>query len=186
MNKTDIFSPPRDITCCFTGHRVVPYKKRALIRDRTELEVAWLITHGVTHFVTGGALGYDTIAALSVLRAKKKHHEVKLHLFFPSPTQSARWSDTDRLIYNRIRELADSVLITGTNNTASSMFHRNEAMVNASSYCIAYYDPETQTDPLHPHGGTYTTLEFAKKHGLSITNVNDPHPLELATHADYF
>ncbi len=180
-----IYQPPKEFTCCFTGHRSIPLDDVDLILTKLDLEIGWLYSHGVTDFVTGGALGFDTLAARAILRSRRRNHDIKLHLYLPSPHQAASWKPTDVQIYDTIRELADSVSIIGTNNSAQCMHMRNHAMVDASSYCVAYYDPAT-FDPEHPNrGGTFNTIKYAKTRGLSVTNLHDAHPAELQTTHDF-
>ena len=52
-------------TCCFTVHRVIPVDEYEAIAQRLEEEIVNLIHQGVRYFATGGALGFDTMAALS-------------------------------------------------------------------------------------------------------------------------
>jgi uncharacterized phage-like protein YoqJ len=61
-----------------------------------------LIRHGATHFYAGGALGFDTIAALTVLRLKKLYPQIKLCLILPCKNQTKMWSESDRAIYEGI------------------------------------------------------------------------------------
>ena len=53
----------KEHTCCFTGHRTIPTDKMQEIVARTEARVRELIRGGYRCFITGGAVGYDTLAA---------------------------------------------------------------------------------------------------------------------------
>jgi len=57
-------------TCCFTGHRVLPANQIEGIIIRLDEEIDRLIVQGITDFISGGALGFDQIAA-SLIIAKK-------------------------------------------------------------------------------------------------------------------
>lgn len=59
-------------TCCFTGHRIIKQTSLTLVKQKTEIEVRKLIVQGVTHFIAGGALVFDTLAAQTVLDLKKR------------------------------------------------------------------------------------------------------------------
>ena len=61
----------REQTCCFTGHRILPKGKEKQIFNKTREVVIGLIEQGVKYFGTGGAIGYDTIAAQVILSLKK-------------------------------------------------------------------------------------------------------------------
>ena len=57
--------------CCFTGHRIIKKNIIPLIKQNIAIEIRKLITQGVTYFIVGGALGFDTLAAQTVLDLKK-------------------------------------------------------------------------------------------------------------------
>lgn len=62
----------RDKTCCFTGHRKIPANLRAVIAVEIEKRIVELIGQGYIIFETGGALGFDTVAAQVVLRVRNQ------------------------------------------------------------------------------------------------------------------
>ena len=69
-------------TCCFTGHRELsPTCERALteILDR-RLEALFAI--GFTEFRTGGALGFDTLAAERTLLLTEEYQEKLAYTLF--------------------------------------------------------------------------------------------------------
>ena len=67
--------------CFFTGHRVIPEEDIPNIRNLLLRTCTLLITkYGVTDFITGGALGFDTLAARIVLELKQKY-DIRLHIF---------------------------------------------------------------------------------------------------------
>ena len=70
-------------TCCFTGHREIPFLRRHHIAKVLKQELEKLIEQGVIYFGAGGALGFDTMAAQTVLSLKSKHPEIKLILVLP-------------------------------------------------------------------------------------------------------
>ena len=53
-------------TCCFAGHRKLPIRQIERIVLNLDREVDNLIAQGVTDFISGGALGFDHIAAIYV------------------------------------------------------------------------------------------------------------------------
>ncbi len=174
------FAPPKDMTCCFTGHRFLSPDICKILTYRLDLEIAWLAGQGVSHFVAGGALGFDTLAAQAVLRMRKSIPNLQLHLYLPSPNQASAWNNNDVRIYNDIRNAANTVSVIGESNTAACMMQRNQAMVKASCCVIAYYDPATQIPGQPPHGGTYNTVKFAHSLGIPVTNLHDESPSELS------
>ena len=64
-------------TCFFTGHRILA---ESFTPNRLEKGIEYLINQGVDTFITGGAIGFDTEADQAVLRAKKNHPHIQLHI----------------------------------------------------------------------------------------------------------
>ena len=92
-----------EMTCCFTGHRNL--KKYSLGKLKIELEnaIEKLISDGVVNFEAGGALGFDTIAALTVLKMEKKFQQIKLILILPCRNQAYKWNKSDIETYEYIK-----------------------------------------------------------------------------------
>lgn len=67
--------------CCFTGHRKIDNDKKEKIRAELKNILTGLIEEGCTCFYAGGALGFDTIAALTVLELKNHIRISGLYLF---------------------------------------------------------------------------------------------------------
>ncbi len=97
-------------TCCFTGHRNISESRRFQIEQRLEKEIAHLIHQGVDCFLAGGALGFDTMAALAVLNFRNKYPGIQLILVLPCENQTDGWNGQDIKTYNQIREQADRVV----------------------------------------------------------------------------
>lgn len=58
-----------------------------MVFEQTKAIVTLLVSKGFKYFGTGGALGFDTIAAQAVLSVKETHPEVKLILVLPCETK---------------------------------------------------------------------------------------------------
>lgn len=96
-------------TCCFTGHRdIAPYTPDTVF-EQTKAVVTLLVSKGFKYFGTGGALGFDTLAAQAVLSVKETHPEVKLILVLPCENQTKFWKQQDIDVYNDIKLRADKV-----------------------------------------------------------------------------
>lgn len=150
-------------TCCFTGHRHLPEDQKEEIAARLEKAVVTLIHSGYLYFGAGGALGFDTVCAKTVLRLRQHYPEIKLILVLPCVSQAERWSPADKAIYREIMEQANKVVYTSQEYTQDCMFKRNRHLVDCSSACICYQTKAT--------GGTAYTVEYARKHGLRIINL---------------
>ena len=57
-------------TCCFSGHRHLPKQETLHIHNLLVKHILKLIHIGVNTFICGGALGFDTLAALAVLKIR--------------------------------------------------------------------------------------------------------------------
>lgn len=151
----------KEITCCFTGHRSLgaSFKKEEL-----KSAIEGLIDRGVKIFIAGGALGFDTEAALEVLRQRKKGKDVALHIYAPCSNQSERFSFMEKWMYKKILKHADYVDMPDRTYFNGCMKIRNYKMVDNSSYVIAYYSGEFKS-------GTGQTVRYAQKCGLEIINL---------------
>lgn len=150
----------RERTCCFTGHRIIPAKVVPQLKEELEQAVAGLIDQGVTQFVAGGALGFDTLAAEEVLRQRKTHPNVRLHLMIPCKGQESKWRLGDRLRYQKITRQADEVTCLAEAYYDGCMLKRNREMIDASAYCVVYC--------AKPKGGAVYTANRAEQAGLHM------------------
>ena len=57
-------------TCFFTGHRKIAQSKIEIVKAQLADNIEKMITeYGVNTFIDGGALGFDTIAAETVIES---------------------------------------------------------------------------------------------------------------------
>ena len=91
--KGDIFV--RTQTCCFTGHRHIPEKNYAEIREKLEQTIIKLYNNGIINYRAGGALGFDTLAAETVLRLRETYSELRLILVLSCKDQTRGWKAKD-------------------------------------------------------------------------------------------
>ena len=151
-------------TCCFTGHRELPtgWCQRELAQ-RLEQAVIEQVEKGIRFFGAGGARGFDTLAAQTVLRLKKRYPDIKLILVLPCLTQTRGWPVEDVEEYERIKAQADKVVYTSQEYTKGCMFQRNRHLVDNSSVCICYLTKDS--------GGTAYTVNYAKEQGIEVINL---------------
>ena len=60
----------KDKTACFTGHRKIAFEQQRYVAERLKQTIEELILDRYCYFGTGGALGFDTLAAQCVLFLK--------------------------------------------------------------------------------------------------------------------
>ena len=155
----------KEFTCFFTGHRIIAKNAAAAIETRIEQEVESLINDkGVTDFITGGALGFDTLAARVIIRLKEKYDYIKLHLYLPCYNQMANWNARDQYEGRMIMSYADSKRYTTEGGYVTGCMQlRNKRMVNDAHYCIAYMN--------RPRSGTAQTVAYAEDKNCVIINI---------------
>ncbi len=90
-------------TCCFTGHRPqkLGYGENSIqcdeLKNRLEELIIELIEKGgVTHFISGVALGVDTYAANIVMNLKLQYPGITLECAIPCENQAEKWIERDR------------------------------------------------------------------------------------------
>lgn len=174
-------------TVCFTGHRPKaifdnqPYdnsKRPAYqkIVDEIHALVIDLVSQGYTHFITGGAQGFDQLAFWAVHSAKSGCKDIVNDVYIPFIGQENRWAKTgifSQKEYSQMLQLADHVY-TCTENldtsdyraTAKALMYRNECMVNASTIVIGQYiDDGWKTAT---RGGTANCLNYANRQNKQL------------------
>lgn len=153
----------KERTCCFTGHRKIPPLQSLQIVERLKTELIKLIDQGYLYFGAGGALGFDTIAAKTVLTLQQSCPQIKLILVLPCKTQTRGWEKENIAIYEDIKKQCNKVVYTSENYTRGCMLKRNRHLVDNSSACICYLTESK--------GGTAYTVEYARRSGIKIVNL---------------
>lgn len=154
----------RSKVACFSGHRNLPHDCMEL-QANLEKAIVELIERGVVFFGSGGAVGFDLLAATAVLKLKEDYPHIRLVMVLPCPPeqQSSYWNDEQKKRYYEILGQADKVRILSPQYTNKCMHDRNRHMVDCSAYLICY---------LRQHsGGTFYTVNYAKKRGLDIFGI---------------
>lgn len=149
--------------CCFTGHRSIADNDRAAVTAALRTLLPDLIRDGVTVFRTGGALGFDALAAEEILRIRRNFPEVKLHIFVPCLDQNKYYSAEQKAVYLKHINAADKIFCISEKYYNGCMLDRNRAMVNGSDLCIAYLRRQS--------GGTAFTVRYAEKNGVKVIRV---------------
>jgi len=126
------------LACCFTGHRVLSEAEQQNVLNTLNDKIQEIIDQGVTVFRNGGALGFDTLAALHILALKKKYPQIKLYMDLPHRGQAQHWTAEEQRVYEYILACADKVTYVSDTYRAGCMQKRNRYMVDRSDYVIAY------------------------------------------------
>ncbi len=149
--------------CCFTGHRNILDNDRAAVTAALRVLLPDLIRDGVTLFRTGGALGFDSLAAEEILRIKRNFPEVKLHIYVPCLDQNKYYNDEQKAVYLKHINAADNIFCISEKYYNGCMHARNRALVNDSDICVAYIRESS--------GGTAYTVNYAEKNGVRVIKI---------------
>ncbi len=151
----------------FTGHRNPSEKETILIRKRLRSVLEPLIISGSKDFYAGGAIGFDTLAAQTVLELKKKYPHIKLHMIYPCERdyQTKKWTAAQKKDYDIIRASADDEELIGAVYTDSCMKKRNAALIEKADILICWYDRKKEKS------GTGQTVRMAENKNLTVINL---------------
>lgn len=154
----------KEDACCFTGHRDIPPEILPALAAKLEAVVLELIADGIRYFYAGGALGFDTLAAETVLRLRDQFPQIQLILALPCREQTRGWSAASVERYGSILRRANKVIYTSEHYNRGCMQRRNRFMVDHSTVCVAYCTRAA--------GSSAYTLQYARKSGLRILLVS--------------
>lgn len=121
------------------------------------------INKGYCYFGSGGALGFDLLAAQTILELRQQYPHIKLIMVLPCKTQTKFWMQDDIEAHNHILISADKVVHVSKDYTKNCMYKRNRYLVSNSSLCICYLTNQAS--------GTAYTVRYAQKLNLNIINI---------------
>lgn len=159
--------------CAFTGHRPqsLPFgfnetdERCFALKQVLRNEIINLIENkGVTHFITGMAIGVDMYAAEIVLGLKANYPGITLESAIPCENQAAKWTEEQRDRYYDIAAKCDKETMIQRQYTPDCMHKRNRYMVDQADYIIAVWDGRPS--------GTGKTVQYAQRQGKPIVIIN--------------
>lgn len=138
--------------CAFTGHRELErdFSPRILKKEVENL----IMQEKVDTFYVGMAMGFDLIAAETVLKLKRKY-DVKLIACIPFYGQEKYFSDKDKKRYAEILKKCDESILISENYYKGCLLKRNRYMVDNADFLIAYLKKDI--------GGTAYTVNYYMK-----------------------
>lgn len=157
------------MTCAFTGHR--PQNLRfghhesdercVVLKQLLREQIIKLIEEkGVTHFISGMAIGVDMYAAEIVLELESTYPEITLECAIPCETQAVKWPEKLRDRYFNIAARCDKETMLQHHYTTDCMQRRNRYMVNHADYILAVWDGRPS--------GTGNTVAYARSTGKQV------------------
>lgn len=152
-------------TCFFSGHRHLPEEKTTHIETILKEKIIEKYNMGIRIFISGGAYGFDTMAAKAVLQIKNElYSDISLYMYIPSYSYGENWTYDKRCELHSLRCMADKTeVIVKKQYIRGCMQIRNQRMVDDSCCGIAYLDSL--------YGGTKNTLSYAKRCGKPVQNI---------------
>ena len=158
---------------CFTGHRQILDKHMQILPLRLERAIQRLTQLGYCHFIAGGAIGFDMMAAEAVVSAREEDPRITLFLALPCRDQTARWKNpSDVYRYNRLLEEANDIHYIQDTYSSTCMHKRNRWMVDNSAVCVAYLNDTAK-------GGTVYTVNYAKSKDIPVVNLSNSSFMEV-------
>jgi uncharacterized phage-like protein YoqJ len=150
-------------TCFFYGHQTLPSNKIENIIKCLNNEIDKLISQGVTHFISGGVLGFDLIA--TSLIATKKEMGQNIHLTFALSYQShdKKWTRHQKKLLHSLLDEADNIHYISEEYHSNCTNQRNAYMIQHSSFCVCALKKY--------NNNVYKIVKKAQKNGIHIINV---------------
>ena len=161
--------------CCFTGYRPskFPFKLSVNNEEYIKFEnnlvkgILDLVNEGCNVFYSGMAMGFDIIAAETVLLLKKSNiiGDIKLISVLPFETQGDGFDDFWQKKFDFILENCDEKIVLSKDYFKGCYQVRNKYMVDNSDFVLTWFDGKS--------GGTKNTIDYAVKNYRKIFNVNE-------------
>ncbi len=149
--------------CSFTGHRKIEERHRTKLPELITRAINYAYGLGCRIFYTGGALGFDTLAAKEIIRFRMSHPDCRLGLFLPCRDQSSAWHRDEVRIYEYVLAEADFVTYVEDVYTDGCMQKRNRRLAESCDILIAYVGRE--------RSGGGQTVRMAKALGREVYNL---------------
>lgn len=149
--------------CSFTGHRHIDPDCIKPLEALLVRAIDYVYGEGCRVFYTGGALGFDTLAAQLLIKKRMYFPDIKLILVIPCVDQADKWGYAARQMYDYVAANADEIIFTSDAYTKSCMKIRNEKLVELCDVLIAYSGRE--------YSGSAQTVRMANKAGKTVYNL---------------
>ena len=148
-------------TCAVTGHRTLP---RNFDKEKLKKVFIKLIKDGFNTFLIGMAVGFDTVC-FQTLEKLREEYPIKIIACIPCRNQSCRFSENQKIEYNRMVSVADEKIVLSEEYTPSCMQKRNEFMVDNCAFLVSFL--------IRNYGGSYNTVRYAAKKQVPTVNIID-------------
>ena len=161
--------PLRKLRCCFTGNRRVLAATPELSTTLNIL-IKWLLCNNVSIFMSGSALGFDTLAELALSFRDYPELESRLTLLLPNASQPKYWRRADTVTLDIMKSRSDrSVLCSEEDYEPDTMLFRDRILSDAADISLSFsmigYLSSEKTS------GTQYTMNHLHKIGKAPANL---------------
>jgi uncharacterized phage-like protein YoqJ len=148
----------------FTGHR---YVNGLTVNEDIKRVSLKLIKRGVTHFMVGGALGFDILAGEKIIKIREEKPDIKLIVVLPCCFDifTQKWEEVYKKRIAALMMNADEVITLQDEFTNDCYKKRNQYLVDHSGVCVCYYNINQSRT------GTGQTVRMAERKGIEIINI---------------
>ena len=167
--------------CSFFGHRDTPQTDELKQKVRETVE-RLIVEEDVDTFLFGSRSKFDELCHMVVTELKEKYPNIK-RVYVRS-----QYPFIDKNYRDYLLESYDDTIIPDRVENAgkASYVERNQEMINASNFCIFYYNPDylppkrkhskSDISEYQPKSGTQLAWDYAyqrrlAKSGITITNL---------------
>lgn len=164
--------PPSETTVAFTGNRTLRAPKGFHSEDlQSEISlmlqelIVQLYEGGKRVFLSGGAVGFDLLAAEQTLKLRAQYADIQLIAVIPFEGQELKFPLDQQQRYHSILSLADQVVVIADRFSMAAYHARNITMVDHSSCVVAYSNGSGR--------GTCSTMKYASGKGRRVINIYD-------------
>lgn len=149
--------------CAFTGHRHINEEHKKPLPPLVLRGIEYAYSKGCRKFLAGGAIGFDTVAALEVIKFRISHADVSLILVLPCVNQSEKWNEAQKQRYEYILSSADEIIYINEEYTPTCMRERNRYLAENADILLAYVSRSSS--------GAAQTVRMAKGRCKEIYNL---------------
>lgn len=166
--------------CSFFGHRDTPQTEELKQKVRETVE-RLIVEEDVDTFLFGSRSKFDELCHIVVTELKEKHPQIK-RVYVRS-----QYPYIDKLYKDYLLESYDDTILPNRVEKAgkASYVERNQEMINASDFCVFYYNPsylppkrknsKRDINEYQPKSGTRLAWEYVnqrKREGYALCCIN--------------
>lgn len=149
--------------CCIIGEQQISTRDINWIVMQLSVEIKKLINDGVTTFISGGVIGFDTIAASMIIALKEEYPHIKLIFALPYKNHSRYWKKKNLPFYEQLLTEADEIYYTSDKFFSNSENERDRFMAENSKYFLCHAKNNKLIE---------WTNNVLKEYGITIIHIN--------------